>query len=232
MSTELARGSVRQYTNLLVKSLRLILFVMLPATAFGIVLRRQIITLLFDYGRFDAYAVDLTADALFFFLLGLASESLIVILARAFYAGRDTLTPVVAAIVAVVVNVSVGVATVGTLGLPGLALGLAIGSWIETGILVVILWRRVPGFGVGSLADAALRSGLCALAAGLTALGVSRGVEAALGFDLGKPAIAAQVLVAGAMGALVFLGLARLLRIPELPTILGLMRDALRRQAT
>jgi putative peptidoglycan lipid II flippase len=231
MSTELARGSVRQYTNLLVKSLRLILFVMLPATAFGIVLRRQIITLLFDYGKFDAYAVDLTADALFFFLLGLASESLIVILARAFYAGRDTLTPVVAAVIAVIVNVTIGVATVGTLGLPGLALGLAVGSWIETGILVVILWRRVPGFGVRSLADAAVRSGICAIGAGLAMLGTSRAVEAALGFDLGKPALAVQVVIAGSAGALVFLGLARLLRIPELPTILGLMRDALRRGA-
>ena len=195
-------------------------------------LRRQIITLLFDYGRFDEYAVGLTADALFFFLLGLASESLIVILARAFYAGRDTLTPVVAAVVAVVVNVAIGVATVGTLGLPGLALGLAVGSWLEAGILVVILWRRVPGFDVRALADAGLRSGLCAIVAGLTVLGVSRGVEAALGVDLGKPAIAVQVVVAGAAGAVVFLGLARLLRIPELPTILGLMRDALRRGAT
>ena len=217
MSTELARGSVRQYTNLLVKSLRLILFVMLPATAFGIVLRRQIITLLFDYGKFDAYAVDLTADALFFFLLGLASESLLVILARAFYAGRDTLTPVVAAVIAVIVNVTIGVATVGTLGLPGLALGLAVGSWIETTILVVILWRRVPGFDVRSLADAGVRSGICAIAAGLAMLGASRGVEAALGFDLGKPALAVQVAIAGSVGALVFLGLARLLRIPELP---------------
>ena len=232
MSTALARGSIRQYTNLLVKSLRLILFVMLPATAFGIVLRRQIITLLFDYGKFDAYAVDLTADALFFFLLGLASESLIVILARAFYAGRDTLTPVVAAVIAVIVNVTVGIATVGTLGLPGLALGLAVGSWIETAILVAILWRRVPGFGVRSLADAAVRSGLCAVGCGLAILGVSRAVEAALGYDLGKPALAVQVALAGTAGAIVFLGLARLLRIPELPTILGLMRDALRRQAT
>jgi putative peptidoglycan lipid II flippase len=231
MSTELARGSIRQYTNLLVKSLRLILFVMLPATAFGIVLRRQIITLLFDYGKFDKYAVDLTADALFFFLLGLASESLIVILARAFYAGRDTLTPVVAAVIAVIVNVTIGVLTVGTLGLPGLALGLAVGSWIETAILVVILWRRVPGFDVRSLADAGIRSGTCAVAAGVAIFAASRAVEAALGFDLGKPALAVQVAIAGTAGALVFLALARLLRIPELPTILGLMRDALRRQA-
>ncbi len=231
MSAELARGSVRQYTNLLVGSLRLMLFVMLPATALGIVLRRQIITLLFDYGRFDAYAVDLTADALFYFLLGLASESLIVILARAFYAGRDTLTPVVAAIVAVVVNVLVGLATVWTMGLPGLALGLAIGSWVETAILTVLLWRRVSGFRISGLVDAGLRSGAAAIASGLVSLLVVRGVESVMGTALGKPALAMEVVLAGAAGALAFVAVAAALRIPELPTILGLMRDALRRSA-
>jgi putative peptidoglycan lipid II flippase len=229
MSAELARGSIRQYTKLLVGSLRLILFVMLPATALGIVLRRQIITLLFDYGKFDAYAVDLTADALFFFLLGLASESLIVILARAFYAGRDTLTPVIAAIIAVVVNVAVAVATIWTMGLPGLALGLAVGSWVETAILTVILWRRVKGFRISELVDAGLRSAVAAIAAGIAAFAAVRGVEAVLGSDLGKPALALEVALAGLAGGLAFVGVAAALRIPELPTILGLMRDAIRR---
>ena len=38
-------------------------------------------------------AIGLTADALLFFLLGLAAHSLIAVLARAFYAGRDTRRP-------------------------------------------------------------------------------------------------------------------------------------------
>ena len=231
MSTELARGAIRQFTELLMKSLRLMLFVMLPATALGIVLRRQVITLLFDYGKFDAYAVDLTSDALFYFLLALASEGLIIILARAFYAGRDTLTPVIAATTAVAVNVAFGLATVWTLGLPGLALGLAIGSWVETAILTVILWRRVSGFRISSLVDAGVRSGIAALVAGIAALAVVRGFELAFGIDLGKPMLAAEVVLAGGAGALAFIAVALVLRIPELPTILGLMRDALRRSA-
>ena len=83
-----------------------------------------------------------------------------------------------------------------------------------------------------ALADAGLRSGVCAIGSGLAMLAASRAVEAALGFDLGKPALVVQVAIAGGTGVVVFLGLARLLRIPELPTMLGLMRDALRRQAT
>ncbi|MEI8334859.1 MAG: murein biosynthesis integral membrane protein MurJ [Chloroflexota bacterium] len=232
MATELARGSVKRYTDLLVKSLRLILFVMLPMTAFGIVLRRQVITLLFDYGQFDAQAVDLTSDALFFFLLGLASESLLVILARAFYAGRDTRTPVIAAIIAVVVNVTIAIVTIGPLGLPGLALGLAVGSWIETVILVAILRLRVAGFSVSELIDAGIRSGIAALVGGIVTFFVARGVETALGPTLSKPELAIQVVLAGGLGTLAVVGVAVVLRIPELPSILGLMRDALRRSGS
>jgi hypothetical protein len=42
------------------------------------------------------------------------------------------------------VNVAVGLATVWTMARPP-ALGLAIGSWVETAILTVILWRKVAG---------------------------------------------------------------------------------------
>ncbi len=232
MATELARGSVKRYTDLLVKSLRLILFVMLPMTAFGIVLRRQVITLLFDYGQFDAQAVDLTSDASPRRKKKSASESLLVILARAFYAGRDTRTPVIAAIIAVVVNVTIAIVTIGPLGLPGLALGLAVGSWIETVILVAILRLRVAGFSVSELIDAGIRSGIAALVGGIVTFFVARGVETALGPTLSKPELAIQVVLAGGLGTLAVVGVAVVLRIPELPSILGLMRDALRRSGS
>ena len=102
LSRELARGEHGAYTALLVRSLRLILFAMLPLTGLGIVLRGEIVTLLFGYGRFDAAAIELTAGTLLVFLLGLAGHSAIAILARAFYAAKETRIPVYAAIVSVV----------------------------------------------------------------------------------------------------------------------------------
>ena len=74
LSRELARGEHGAYTALLVRSLRLILFAMLPLTGLGIVLRGEIVTLLFGYGRFDAAAIELTAGTLLVFLLGLAGQ--------------------------------------------------------------------------------------------------------------------------------------------------------------
>jgi putative peptidoglycan lipid II flippase len=124
LSRAVAQGSVREFGALVVRSMRLLLYVMLFFSAVGIVLRRQVVALLFDFG-FDDRALDLTANTLSFLLIGLAGHSLVVVLARSFYAGQDTRTPVITAVAEVAVSITVALATVGTLGLSGLALGLA-----------------------------------------------------------------------------------------------------------
>ena len=53
-------------------------------------------------------------------------------LARAFYARQDTRTPVLAALVAVAVDIAFAVALVGPFGVVGLAAAIAIGAWVET----------------------------------------------------------------------------------------------------
>ena len=141
MSRALALGDRSQYAKLIVRSLRLLLYAMLFLTAMTIVLREQVVTLLFDYGNFSASAVQQTAQTLLFFAIGLAGHAMIVVLARAFYADEDTRTPV-AAMLSVVVNVTVSVVLVDSLGLAGLALGIALGAWFEATLLAALLWRR------------------------------------------------------------------------------------------
>ncbi|MDQ3871381.1 MAG: MATE family efflux transporter, partial [Chloroflexota bacterium] len=229
MSRALATGALREYGALVVRSLRLLLFVMLFSTAIGMVLRRQGVTLLFGYERFDQRAIELTANTLLFFLIGLAAHSMIVVLARAFYAGQDTRTPVVAAIVSVGVNVVVSVTTVGTLGLSGLALGIAIGAWVEAGILVALLWQRTPGIALESLGRALAEFALGAFLAALGAVVAVRATEGLVGQDPGKLAILVQSAVAFSVAAVIYLAYSWLLRIPELPTLINLLRQALRR---
>ena len=149
MSRDLARGDVASYASLVGRALRLIIWVMLPLAALTIVLRSEIVTLLFGYGRFDERGVTLTAAVLMCLSFALASESLIAILARAFYASRDTLTPVAAAVLAVILNVSLAVVLVGPLGLAGIGVAIAVGSWVEALVLLVILNRRIGGFQLG-----------------------------------------------------------------------------------
>jgi putative peptidoglycan lipid II flippase len=202
---------------------------MLPITALAMVLRRQTVTLLFDYGQFDLRAVELSANTLLYFLIGLAAHSMIAILARAFYAAKDTRTPVVAAIVAVVINVTFAIATVGSLGLSGLALGVAIGAWVEALLLLGILRRRLPGFELGGIARVFLEAAVASLVAALVAIGTVRVLDGLVGFDPGKPAILAETILATVAGGVAFIAMSLVLRIPELPTIVGVMGDLIRR---
>jgi putative peptidoglycan lipid II flippase len=231
MSRAVARGAVREFGALVVRALRLLLYVMLFLTALTMVLRRQAVSLLFDYGTFTPEELDATANTLLFFLLGLAAHSMIVVLARAFYAGKDTRTPVLAAILSVVVNVVVSVATVGTLGLSGLALGIAAGAWVEAGVLITLLWQRTPGIPLDSLGRAGLEFLLGSTLAGVAAVLVVRLSEGLVGTDPGKLAYILQSGAATATAVLVYLAYSWFLRIPEMTTLLDLGRSMLARRA-
>jgi putative peptidoglycan lipid II flippase len=227
MSRAMAAGSRREFGALVVRSLRLLLFVMLFLAAVGMVLRRQVVTLLFDYGRFDDRAIDLTANTLLFFLVGLAAHAMIAILARAFYAGQDTRTPVMAAVASVAVNVVVSLATVGSLGLSGLALGIAVGAWVETVILSTLLWRRSSGVALDSVVRGFAEFAFGVFLAAVAAVTVVRVTEDLVGVDPGKVATLVQATLATTVAAAVYVGYAWLLRVPELPGVLHLVRTAL-----
>jgi putative peptidoglycan lipid II flippase len=230
LSRALAAGDAALFGRLVVRSLRLLFYVMLFLTALVAVLRRQVVTLLFDYGNFDARAIDLTANTLLFFALGLAAHAAIVILARAFYAGRDTRTPVAAAILSVVVNIIVSVATVGSMGLSGLALGIAAGAWFEAILLLILLWRRSPSLPLAGLARAGGTFAIGALVGGGVAFGALGLGGSLLGtVDPPKFDILLEVVVASAAAIAAYGAFSTVARIPELRESVTLIRSALRR---
>src|SRR6185436_6657542 len=94
LSQQAAVGDLHRFSGLLSRALRLIVYVMLPVTGISIVLRDELVRLLFGYGSFDAAAIELTATTFAAFLVGLTAHALIAVLARAFYARHDTKTPV------------------------------------------------------------------------------------------------------------------------------------------
>ena len=229
MSRELVRGGVEEYLRLVTRAVRLLLFVMLPVTAIGIVVRLPAVAVLFDYGRFGDSAVALTADALLFFLLGLAAHALIAVLARAFYAGKDTVTPVIAAVIAVTINVGMGLALVGQMGLGALSLAIAVGAWAECVFLLVVLRRRYPALDLAAIGRAFVEAAVAAAAGGAAALATYLVLEGATAGLPEKVEQAALLLIPSAVGLGAFLLVSVALRIPELPTIVGVMADLPRR---
>jgi putative peptidoglycan lipid II flippase len=206
---------------------------MIPIAALAAILRLETVAILF--GGFDPAAIRLTADTFLAFLLGAPAHALIAVLARAFYARQDTVTPVLAAIGAVIVNTSFAAALVGPYGLPGMAFAIALAAWLEAATLTILLRRREGPLGLAAVGSVATRTLVATGIAGLVGIVAHLVIGSTLAPDpatlgrIGIPGMAAViVLVSIAFGA-VFGASAVALRIAELRSIVGIMVDAIRR---
>jgi putative peptidoglycan lipid II flippase len=224
LSRALAKGEEAEFGRTVVSALRLLLWATLFVAAVGIVARDEVIELLFGWG-FDDEALAMSAAALGIFLLGLPAHSLNVILSRAFYSGKDTVTPVTVAVISVGVNVTISILTVEELGLRGLALGIAVGAWFEATTLTLLLQRRHRSIALPSVASGGLVSLVGALAAGVVGMLV---ISVSGDLATGWIGILVQLVLATLAGGGVYLLYSRLVRLPELPRTLSLLRSAIR----
>jgi putative peptidoglycan lipid II flippase len=224
-----ALGDLHEFAALISRAVRLTIFVMLPVTGVAIVLRQEIVNVLFGYSQFDDAALALIAATLFTLLLGLTAHALIAILARAFYARHDTRTPVAAAILAVVVNSTLAGVFAGPLGLPGLGLAIAVAAWLETLALLVLLQRSLAELAFRPLLSLGIRSLIVTIGGSLAAAGVAEGLRLAMGADPDRLGLIVRMLIVGIVWVLTSAAIAVVLRIAELPSMIGLMVDLIRR---
>jgi putative peptidoglycan lipid II flippase len=230
LSRQAATGSGDAFRHLLVRGLSMLAYVMLVITAVGIALSQDVVQLLFGFVGVGQAALDQTGVTLAIFLVGLTAHSLIAVLARAFYALQDTATPVVAALIAVGVNLLVASVLVGPLGLNGLAVAIATAAWLETLALVLLLRRRMPSLGLGRVGNVMLRTVIVAVAGGAVAWAVNGWLVTAWGVDPGILRLLVRMAIATAAGGLVILGGSLALRIEEPRLIVGIVVDLVRRR--
>jgi len=124
-------------------TLRLILMIAVPASVGLILLREPIIGILFQRGAFGAASRHATALALLGYAVGLSAVSGVRVVVPGFYALKDAKTPVRIAVVALGVNVALGLALMGPLKHLGLALATSLSSIVNLVLLVIILGRRL-----------------------------------------------------------------------------------------
>ena len=129
-------------------SLRLIFFITIPATTALLALNVPIISVLFQRGAFDAESSVLTAQALFYYAVGLWAFSVIRVIDAVFFSIQDRKSPLKAAFVSLFVNVIFSIILAFHLKLNhgGLALATSIASAANVAMLTVILRRKIGTF--------------------------------------------------------------------------------------
>jgi len=168
LSEESALSNERGFEQVFFLSLRMILFLTLPASIGLIALGEPLIRLVFEHYQFDDASTVGVASAMVFYALGLAGHATVEIVDRVFYARHDTRTPVMAAVLAVGVNLGASLLLMHTgLTFRGLALAASIAALVEASVLLRFLSVRMPGLSIGRLATPFLRILAASLVMGL-----------------------------------------------------------------
>jgi len=137
--------------------MRLIILVNVPA-AFGlVVLAEPIIRVLFQRGAFDVKATELMIPVLGVSALALPFLAFVSLALRAFYAQKDTATPVRAALASFCVNVVASLVLMRFAGTAGLAMGATLAVITQAWFLQARLTRKHEGLGFAHLGPHALK---------------------------------------------------------------------------
>jgi putative peptidoglycan lipid II flippase len=208
-------------------ALRLMGFLLVPATVGMILLRYPIIGLLFEHGEFTASDTSNTAGALLFLCLGLYAYAGRDTLTRVFYAYHDTRTPVKISVVTVALTIGLAYLFMQFLGVGGLTLGMTVALTTNFLVLMWLLRRKIGVIGLRRTGLSLLRVLGVSAVMGAVIWGVDFALARTVGVTFAGYAI--RVAVGVVVGAVAFLLVARLVRIPELAETVDMLRAVLKR---
>ena len=159
LSRKFASQNPQAFSHTREWAMRLDVIITLPAALGLAVLATPILITLFQYQAFQVSDVEMSALSLSAYAAGLPAFIAVKVLAPGFYARQDTKTPVKIAITAMVSNMVLNFAFVGSLLLidfrgphTGLALASSAAAYINAGLLYYMLrkhdvYRPEPGWG-------------------------------------------------------------------------------------
>jgi len=207
--------------------LRQTFFLIIPISLLMFLLRTQIVRLILSTGNFGWLESELTAASLGLFCFGMFAIALIPFMARVFYSFQNTKIPVLAGISAMALNVGLAflfvwlfsfenffksflanflkVQEIGNIKVLGLSLALTLSGVFQFSLLLLFLRKKLGHIRLKETWRSFQKIVLASALAGAFAYLVLRLVSGLL----------PQTVLAGSLGALTYLAVAYLLRIPE-----------------
>ncbi len=202
----------------LASTVRQVMFFIIPATIITLLLRAQIVRLVFGAGVFDWAATTSTADTLAMLALSFFAQCLVFVVVRVFFAYEDSWTPFGVGVVSAMINGVFGFYLAPVYGVPGLAAAFSIATMVQLALLWVCLKRKL-----GSLNEKTIfRSTLILCLAGLAAAAVTQSAKYVVVEYIQLDTflnVLLQTMIAGGAGLSMYLATAFSLHSPEMITL-------------
>jgi putative peptidoglycan lipid II flippase len=214
-----------EFVNLratLANGMRQILFVLVPATAAILALSDPIIRLVYQRGEFNPHDTQIVATALFWFAFSLPTNGVYLLQTRTFFSLQRPWQATGLAVIDLVVSAAAAAVLYKPFGIGGIVAGTGIGTSAAVFAQAYILRRKFGGLELGRLLSTTIRISIASAALAAVGWVLWDVLDNALGRST-----PAQIISLGSgliAGGIVYLVVARLLRIAELEQIMRLLR--------
>lgn len=145
LSEESNNKDSQHFRSLVLQSLNQISFLAFPATVLLLILRLPVVRFAYGADLFPWEATQTTSWLVAIMAISVAVQALVQLLIRAFYALKDTTTPFIITVVDFILYVLIGGYFVfyTPLGVVGLAIATSVTAFIEFGLFLFLLNRKV-----------------------------------------------------------------------------------------
>lgn len=221
-----AKEKNKTFNSYLSFSIRQILFLIIPLSIIFLLLRAQIVRVVLGSGKFDWDATLNTANALAFFALSMFAQSLIHLLARAFYALANTFTPFIIGIICELCSIIIALIlikpeftlsgkTLWFHGVSGLAFASSLGIILNVIILFIILRTKIGSIEDQKILTMLYKIILAAIVMALTIQGIKYPLSTLV--DMNRFwGILLHGFISGIIGLLVYIIICYIMRVEEL----------------
>jgi len=219
LSRHSAREDWEAFKSTVATGLRLISFLLLPASAAFAVLATPIVRLLYQHGVFTASQTHIVAPCLAAFALGLTFNGTMLMLNRGFFSLQSPWLPTGVALINLALNAGLDAAFY-RFGIWGIPLATSIVNIAGTWAMLALFRRRVGGFEMTEIAQSFVLVAVASAVLAAVGWWTWHLLDAAFGQSL-----PAQIVSLGGglgLGYAAFLGACRLLGVRELDTLLRL----------
>ena len=217
---------MENFKDTLVTSLHQTLYLVMPISIILFILRIPVVRIVYGVSSFPWEATLMTSYTLAFFAVSIFAQSVNYLFSRAFYALKDTITPLLISIVTAILNV--GLSALFVLGLNlevwSIALAYSITSILNAGIQFFYLNKKVNGFKLKKIIIPFTKMSLSTIFMGI-ALWVPMRFLDQFVFDTTKTIyLLILTAIAGLSGIVTYFFLTKLFRVEEVELFYKLIR--------
>ncbi len=219
LSEKVAKGDPQQLLPTLASAIRLVFFASLPLAIGPMLLSVSIIKIAYEHGKFTPENTHATAVALFFLSIGLLTNTISSLFGNATLAIQRTKASVAVTIISQIISIILFVILTPRMGLAGLALASSLGPIFIAAMYIFYLRRHIPNILSVFWHTTYLKALFLISIMAVVVYNLNQ-----LEFLQETPTLVRAVAVA-AVGAIIYLGGAHVLKIPEMNMATELFGD-------